>query len=423
MENKSRRNLITIVVIALIILILLLINCQRQKPVVAPTPPPAATLAPSPSSTPAVTAPATAAPGPKEPDEVLTPATVQPPAQVLAGADFQVAWTGPANRDDYLTIVRKDAPDGTYAQYALTRIGNPLSLTAPVEPGECEVRYMTSRARSVLGRAPITVLPAGATLSAVAEITLDTTVSVAWTGPDNPNDYITIVAKDEADGKYGTYTLTNKGSPLTVNSPLTTGEAEVRYMTGQGGKVLARRPIKITVPEVSLAAATDGIAGSVVPVTWTGPANQGDYITVVSKTSPDGQYGNYTLVSKGSPLDVTMLIEPGDAELRYMTGRGAKVLGRRPIRIVAAEISLAAPAAVPAGEPISVTWIGPANQGDYITVVPKETPDGQYGNYVTVSKTSTLIVNAPKTAGAAELRYMSGQGAKVLARRPITITP
>ena len=422
MENKSRRNLTIIVVIALIILLLLLIQCQRPKPV-ASTPPPATTLAPTTAPTPAVAAPATAAPGTKEPDEVLTPATVQPPAQVIAGADFQVTWTGPANRDDYLTIVRKDTPDGTYAHYALTRTGNPLSLTAPVEPGDCEVRYMTSRSRSVLGRAPITVLPAGATLSAVDEITLDTPVSVAWTGPNNPNDYITIVAKDEADGQYGNYTLTNKGSPLTVNSPLTTGDAELRYMTGQGGKVLARRPLKIISPEVSLAAANDGIAGSVVSVTWTGPANQGDYITVVSKTAPDGQYGNYTLVNKGSPLDVTMLIEPGDAELRYMTGRGAKVLGRRPIRIIAAEVSLAAPAEAAVDSAISVTWTGPANQGDYITVVAKGTPDGQYGNYTNAKKNLPLTVNAPKTAGEAELRYMSGQGAKVLARRPITITP
>lgn len=422
MENKSRRNQTIIAVIILIILALLLIRCQRLKPAVS-APTPAVILPRTSAPTTAVAQPAPGAPGTKEPDEILTPATVQPPAQIVTGTAFQVTWTGPANRDDYLTIVRKNAPDGTYAAYVLTRTGNPLALTAPVEPGDCEVRYMTSRSRTVLGRAPIAVLPAGATLSAVDEITLDTPVSVTWTGPNNPNDYITIVAKNEPEGRYGNYTLTRTGSPLTVTAPPVAEEAELRYMTGQGGKVLARRPLKIIAPEVNLAAAAEGVAGSVVAVTWTGPANPSDYITIVSKGTPDGQYRNYTNVSKGSPLDVILIMEPGDAELRYMTGRGAKVLARRPIRIVAADVSLTAPAEAAVESAISITWTGPANPGDYITVVSKGTPDGQYGNYTNANKDHPLTVKAPKTAGEAELRYMSGQGAKVLARRPITITP
>src|SRR5690606_10288213 len=140
--------------------------------------------------------------------------------------------------------------------------------------------------------------------------------------------------------------------------------------------------------------------------TWTGPANQGDYITVVKATTRDGQYGNYTTVNQGSPLEVTMLMDPGDAELRYMTGRGAQVLARRAIRIVAAEITLDAPADAQVGTPVSITWKGPNNQGDYLTIVPKGTPDGQFGHYTTTNRGSSLTVNAPKTAGEAEIRYM-----------------
>lgn len=416
---KSRRNRVVAIVLAiLILLLLLLVRCPRSRPVAeAPGPVGAAPVA-------AATARSSApVPGTPEPAEVLTPATLQAAAQVVAGAEFPVTWNGPDNNGDFLTIVRKDAPAHDSGAYALTRGGSPLALTAPIETGEWELRYVATRSRTVLGRLPLTVTPAGATIEAPAEVTLDTPVSVAWTGPANQGDYITIVAKDEADGKFGPYTLVNQGSPLKVTAPAKAGDAELRYMTGQGAKVLARRPLRIVAPDVSLSAPAQAVAGSAVAVIWTGPANQGDYITVVAAGARDGQYGNYTTVNKGSTLDVTVPMEPGDAELRYTTGRGAQVLARRAIRIVAAEVTLDAPASAAAGAPISIKWTGPSNQGDYLTIVTKGTPDGQYGAYTLTNRGSPLTVNAPKAAGEAEVRYMSGQGAKVLARRPISINP
>jgi hypothetical protein len=419
MSQKSRRPVVIAIIVAiLILLLLLLVRCTRTKPV-------AESPAPD-TSVPAVAATArssTPVPGEPEPAEVLTPATLQAAASVVAGAEFSVTWTGPNNRGDFLTVVRKETADRDSGAYALTRGGSPLALTAPIETGEWELRYVAARSRTVLARLPLTVTPAGATLDAPAEVTLDTPVSVTWTGPANQGDYITIVAKDEADGKFGPYTLVNQGSPLKVTAPAKAGDAELRYMTGQGAKVLARRPLRIVAPDVSLSAPAEAIAGSAVAVTWTGPANQGDYITVVTAATRDGQYGNYSTVNKGSPLDVTMLMEPGEAELRYMTGRGAQVLARRAIRIVAAEVTLEAPAGATAGSPVSVQWTGPNNVGDYLTIVAKGTPDGQFGPYTQTTRGSPLTVNAPKAAGEAELRYMSGQGAKVLARRPILINP
>jgi len=47
------------------------------------------------------------------------------------------------------------------------------------------------------------------------------------------------------------------------------GDAEVRYLSGQSSRVLARRAIKILPPHVSLAAADGAVSGSVVSITWT----------------------------------------------------------------------------------------------------------------------------------------------------------
>ncbi len=415
MSNSTRRNLIIIVLLALLALIvLLLFRCKRQAPVADQRP-----VAPAPSA--AVAPPAAPTPAAKEPDEVLTPATLQAPTQVVAGSELSVSWTGPDNKGDYVTIVRKDAPAGANGNYRVTREGRTLKLIAPIEPGECEVRYVTGRSSTILGRAPVTVAPITATLDAAAEATLGTQLAIKWTGPNNAGDFITIVKKSAADGQYANYTYTKPGSPITVLVPIEPGDAEIRYMTGQGNKVLARRPLAIVAAEVSLSAAAEVIAGSTLSVTWAGPNNSGDFITIAAKDRPDGQYGNYTYTKSGSPLTVLVPITTGEVELRYMTGQGNKVLARRPLTVVAAEVSLAAPAEAIAGSNLTVTWTGPKNPGDFIAIAPKEKPDGQYVNYAYVAKGSPLPVLVPIMTGDAELRYMTGQGNKVLARRPVTI--
>lgn len=353
--------------------------------------------------------------------EILGDATLKSPERVVAGGKFAVDWTGPNNEGDYITVVRAEAPPAASGDYRGTKQGASLELTAPVEPGPYEVRYVTGRSHTVLARAPIQVVPAGATIDAAAEVALGSAFPVAWTGPNNAGDYVTIVLKGTPDDAYGNYTNTSKGSPLNVTAPTEIGDAELRYVAGQGRKVLARRPIKVVAAEVTLSAPTNAIAGTTIDVVWTGPNNAGDYITVVPGGTPDGQYGQYTNTSQGSPLKLLIPIMEGSAELRYMTGQGNRVLGRRSIAIAAAKITLNAPAECKAGAPVSVSWTGPNNPGDYITIVAKGAPDTQYGDYANTSSGSPLSVKAPKDAGDAEIRYASGQGNKVLARIPIKV--
>jgi Ca-activated chloride channel family protein len=143
-----------------------------------------------------------------------------------------------------------------------------------------------------------------------------------------------LVPKETADRLYGNYTYTSAGPSLKILVPIMAGDAELRYMTGHDAKVLARTPVKIIAAKVTLSAAAEAVAESAITIEWTGPNNGGDYITVVAKSARDGQYGSYTDTKRGSPLAVTAPKETGDAELRYMSGQGAKVLGRYPIKII-----------------------------------------------------------------------------------------
>jgi Ca-activated chloride channel family protein len=118
-----------------------------------------------------------------------------------------------------------------------------------------------------------------------------------------------------------------------------------------------------------------------------------------------------------SPIDV------GPAEIRYMSGQGAKVLARRALQTVPAQITLQGPAQAMVGTTVSVDWTGPKNPGDFLTVVLKSAKDGTSFATAPATGGSPARLLVPPEAGAAEIRYMSGQGNRTLARAPIELLP
>ncbi|HUL54059.1 MAG TPA: hypothetical protein VLT83_11680, partial [Opitutaceae bacterium] len=208
--NKHSRRLVLILVVLLLLALLavLLVRCRGQRTAIvageAPKAAPAGVLSSA--------SPPSAALSP----ESLTPTTVQIPERVTAGAAFNVAWIGPDNPGDFITIVRADAPPAHYENRTETRHGSPLALLAPMDAGAFEVRYVTARSHTVLGRAPISVDPAKVTLAAPEQVTAGASFAVTWTGPDNAADHITIVPKALPDGQYRNHTATAKGSPLQI---------------------------------------------------------------------------------------------------------------------------------------------------------------------------------------------------------------
>jgi len=357
------------------------------------------------------------------PAEVISPATVTGPAEVAMGARFSVTWTGPDNPGDVIAVVRAGTPDGEYEDFTYTRRGSPLELTAPLDAGPAELRYLAGRSRRVLVRTPLVIVPAPVALTAAEQVGAGARVMVSWVGPNHVGDYVTIVPKGSPDDDYAAFAGTQLGSPLGVTAPLDPGPAEIRYVSGRGGRVLARREIDVVAAEVSLEAPAEVVAGTRVSIAWTGPGRAGDVLTVVAAGTPDGYHGSYTGTNAGSPLTVQAPFEVGEAEIRYLSGQGGRVLARRPLRIVAAAVTLTAPAAVASGAAVAVTWSGPGNAGDYLTIVPKAYAEGRHGRVTPTTAGSPLTVIAPIEVGAAELRYVSGRDNRVLARRDIEVTP
>ena len=83
--------------------------------------------------------------------------TLDAPDQVAPGASFEVTWTGPNGKGDYVTIVPKGADASAYESYFYTTVGSPGPLKAPDAAGEYEIRYNPGQDDVVLLSIPITV--------------------------------------------------------------------------------------------------------------------------------------------------------------------------------------------------------------------------------------------------------------------------
>jgi hypothetical protein len=131
-----------------------------------------------------------------------------------------------------------------------------------------------------------------------------------------------------------------------------------------------------TVVPVGEVDADSVVAGSDFTVSWQGPDNRGDYITIVTPDAPEGEYGNYTRTREGNPLSIRAPDQPGSYELRYLTGQTNATLASAPLTVSEATASLEAPSVAEAGGDIAVTRQGPDNRGDYVTIVEAGAPEG-----------------------------------------------
>lgn len=342
------------------------------------------------------------------------------------GSTIKVAWDAEIGENDYVTIVPPDAEAHKYLGYTYISKGNPLELTMPLEPGAYELRYVRSGdgKQDVTATRPITITDLNVTLNAADEISAGAVLTVNWDGPGYENDYIAITAPDAKDTAYDKYVYTNRGNPAEVTSPIEPGPYELRYVAhGNPVRVLARRPLSVVAVSAALTAPDEVVAGSAVDVEWVGPDNKNDYISVAAPDQKPHKYTSYAYTERGNPASVTMPLDPGTYELRYIAhGNPAKTLVTRPVTVVAAQVTLDAQPEAVAGSNVDITWSGPNNKNDYISVASAEQPDHKYHHYAYTKRGNPASVTMPLDPGTYQIRYVAhGNPAKVLATRDISI--
>ena len=256
-------------------------------------------------------------------------------------------------------------------------------------------------------------------------------MTVTFSGaPAGARNWITIAQKSDPDRAYLDYQYVSRPSgTVELTVPDEEVEHEVRYHLGapDGSTRVVGRSVAFTPKRIaaSLTAPDSAIGGSQVEVRWTGPNNQGDYVTIVKAGAPVGTYNGYAYTSAGNPVKLLLPLEVGAYELRYVSSSTTPNPTRasRPITLTGATYSLDAPAVVPAASTVEVRWTGPNNKGDYITVVKAGAPVGTYTAYANTSAGNPVKIVLTAEPGAYELRYSTEAATPnpTLASRPITV--
>jgi len=292
-----------------------------------PTPaPPTQAGTQSPSTPPVAASPVATNPSTGAP-------SLDAPAEVQAGVEFEVKWTGPNALNDFVAIVKAGAAKWTNEDYFYTTAGSPGKLTAVSTPGAYEIWYVSGADESILVKRPITITPFSGALLAPDTVPGNTEFEVAWSGPNGPGDYVTIVKLGTEKWTNQDYFYTNAGSPGKLLAPLDAGAYEIWYVIGADSTVHARRPIAVTAVTATLRAPAEVATKATFQVQWTGPAGPGDYVTIVPVGSPPTTYLSYFYTIAASPGTLTAPDAGGDFEIRYVVGQTTVVIATISIKV------------------------------------------------------------------------------------------
>jgi len=181
-----------------------------------------------------------------EPDEPHPPtAAVMAPGRVEVGAALHVTWSGPDSTEDFISIARPADPGNAYLDWARCEDGNPITLTAPGEPGGYELRYVGGTDGEVLARSSIEVEAVAVEIDTVPAAVAGQRFEIRWSGSAEPGDIVAVCRPDQPWDRMLDWADTVVGSPLTLAAPDRPGRYEVRYLRKDGMKILARRPLEV----------------------------------------------------------------------------------------------------------------------------------------------------------------------------------
>jgi len=352
--------------------------------------------------------------------------SVQAAASAPAGSKLQIRWTGPGAQGDFISIDAPGASEQTYGPYAYPSNGNPAVVVLPDKPGDYFIRYHVAVGYAVVASAPLTITAVAATLKAAPTVALGGQLAVTWTGPNNAGDFIAIDKAGDPERTYGPYAYAASGNPVSIKAPDVGGDYVVRYHMAQTYGVIGTTPVQVTESGATLKADESAVAGGSVVVTWTGPGHGGDFISIDVADAAERTYGNYAYVdsAKSNTATIRAPDAAGDYVLRYHLAASYRVIGSAPLRITPATASIAAPAQVVAGKVFEVSWKGPDNDGDFITIVVSGAAEHLYGGSNGYTRRGNPVrIEAPRAAGDYELRYLTGQSYTTLATAKLHVTP
>ena len=269
------------------------------------------------------------------PQEPELKAEVSAPDSAEIAMRIEISWKGPAGRDDYISVARPDQPPGANMSRTPVREGNPLKVWMPSDPGKYEVRYILGAGTKVLAKSTIEIKGVTAKIEPAGQVNAGAWIEVKWEGPARDGDYISVARHDQQPGANAGFTLLKEGNPLKVRAPGDPGDYEVRYILARGAKLLAKAAITVNPVKAEVSPPESAVASAEFSVQWRGPGYPEDFVSLARTNQPSGAYVSFASVRKGDTLKLRAPKEPGTYEVRYVLGRGNRLLAKTTVTIVA----------------------------------------------------------------------------------------
>ena len=260
-------------------------------------------------------------------------ASIQSDERVENGKPITISWSGPGLSGDHITIAEKGADDTDYSVClpATGEIGT-FTTTAPADIGDYAIFYRSGLGK-ILARQSLEVFEVLATLDGPATAAPATILEFAWTGPDAEQDFLSIATPGSPEDTYVSWAPTADGNPARLQSPPDPGSYEVRYIRSVDGTALARSGLEIAAVQIDLDVPDLVRAGTRFKVPWNGTARSGDFLAVAKIGSSSTESLDFAFAAAGSPSTLAAPFEPGDYEVRYVSGSTLEILDAAPLKV------------------------------------------------------------------------------------------
>ncbi len=348
-------------------------------------------------------------------------ATVEGPELALVGAEIAVAWTGPGYEGDRIALAPVGGSETDPLAFVPASGLAPATLVAPTEPGAYELRYVMGQGGRVLASQTIEVSRTVATLDAPEQAVVGDQIEVAWTGPAEENDHLTVTWVDARDDQQINHAFTGDGAPAMLTMPPQPGDYEIRYVLASERRAIAVRPIRVIDAVVELSAPISVEVGAEVAIDWAGPDARNDHVAIAEAGAPGSKQLGFAYTRDGQTLTLTAPEAPGLYEVRYILDQSKRVMAAIPLQVTQITATLAAPATAVAGGEIEVVWAGPERDGDRVVLAALDAPADASLAAAPASDAGSTRLSVPPEPGAYEIRYLLAPGGEIIGRREVTV--
>lgn len=161
-------------------------------------------------------------------------AVVSGPASIMAGDVYRFEARGPVDARHWIGFAAVGSGPGDYRDYTRPA-ASPASgvLSAPVEPGNYELRYVLNEGERVAASQPVTVTPANATLAPAGEPLAGQPLRVAFTGPRGGGIWVGFVRTGTLDHVTYVSVRADGEAAVEVMAPAEPGRYELVFVAGE----------------------------------------------------------------------------------------------------------------------------------------------------------------------------------------------